>query len=123
MLSLFLFCLVLAINTTHALHCVLVLTAFHTLHLVAFAVAIDWCTSVLAWHNVPGGDTRDTDSKIELDESDRAAVVSTMKATASSLAADSTLDVDSAVASIGVKNSYKLSDLTYFDAFSKARKA
>lgn len=66
---------------------------------------------------------RDTDSTIELDESDRAAVVSSLKATASSLAADSTLDVDSAVASVGVKKSYKLSDLTYFHAFNKARKA
>ncbi|GAB0493850.1 hypothetical protein MMPV_005136 [Pyropia vietnamensis] len=63
------------------------------------------------------------DSKIELDESDRAAVVSSVRATASGLSADSTLDVDSAVASVGVKESYKLSDLTYFDVFSKAPKA
>lgn len=66
---------------------------------------------------------RHTDSKIELDESDRAEVVSSVKATASALSADSTLDVDSAVAAVGVKNSYKLSNLTYFDVFSKARKA
>lgn len=51
MLSLSLYCLILAITTTHALYCVLVLTAFHPLHLVAFAVAIDWCTFVLAWRN------------------------------------------------------------------------
>lgn len=66
---------------------------------------------------------RDTDSKIELDESDRAAVISSIKGTASALSADSTLDVDSAVAAVGVKKSYKLSDLTYFDVFNKARKA
>lgn len=66
---------------------------------------------------------RDADSKIDLDESDRAEVVSSIKATASALSADSTLDVDSAVAAVGVQKSYKLSELTYFDVFSKARKA
>lgn len=64
-----------------------------------------------------------SDNKIELDESDRAAVVSSIRATASSLSADSTLDVNSAVAAVGVKDSYKLSELTYFDVFNKARKA
>ncbi|OSX73610.1 hypothetical protein BU14_0334s0012 [Porphyra umbilicalis] len=65
----------------------------------------------------------DGESKIELDEADRAAVVSSVRATAAGLSADSTLDVNAAVASVGVKDSYKLSDLTYFDVFQKARKA
>jgi len=78
------------------------------------------CRSPCALCGALGGHA---ESKIELDEADRAAVVSSVRATAAGLSADSTLDVNAAVASVGVKDSYKLSDLTYFDVFQKARKA